>query len=189
MYHRMLRMFGIGKKDEHGRQVRIEARGKYIRASRTGGVAVRAQEKIGPANVTVNSSKGLRVSTRITKGTRVAFQNGWFHLIGRWRAGPLAFNLSKTGVSASVRNRAGAFNLVKPRYSSFKFAGVQVRGRKAMYLQMGYILFMAAIRLLGLLARLSIFVFWLLALPLLFVRDLAVGFAKGARDARSEAHD
>ena len=35
-------MFGLGKMDEDGNQVRIEHRGKYTRASRTGGVAVRA---------------------------------------------------------------------------------------------------------------------------------------------------
>lgn len=34
-------MFGLGKMDEDGKQVRIEHRGKYMRASRTGGVAVR----------------------------------------------------------------------------------------------------------------------------------------------------
>lgn len=39
-------MFGLGKKDEDGKQVRIEHRGKYTRASRTGGVAVRGEKKV-----------------------------------------------------------------------------------------------------------------------------------------------
>jgi len=176
-------MFGFGKKDEDGKQVRIEHRGKYTRASRTGGVAVRAEEKVGPVNLTANSSKGLRASTRVANGTRMALQNGRFQLIGRWRAGPLGFNLSKTGVSASVKNKAGTFNFLKPQYSSFKFAGVQLRGKKAAQLQVIYMLFIAAVVLLALMARAAIYLLWLLALPILFVWDLLVGFVQGVRDA------
>ncbi len=40
-------MFGLGKKNEDGKQVRIEHRGKFTRASRTGGVAVRGEKKVG----------------------------------------------------------------------------------------------------------------------------------------------
>ena len=176
-------MFGLGKKDEDGKQVRIEHRGKYTRASRTGGVAVRAEQKVGPVNLTANSSKGLRASTRIANGTRVALQNGRFQLIGRWRAGPLGFNLSKTGVSASVKNKAGTFNFLKPQYSSFKFAGVQLRGKKAAQLQAIYMLITAAVIVAILGARLLVFVLWLVALPFLFLWDLLVGFVKGARNA------
>lgn len=176
-------MFGFGKKDQDGKQVRIEHRGKYTRASRTGGVAVRAEEKVGPLNLTANSSNGLRASTRVANGTRVAMQNGRFQLIGRWRAGPLGFNLSKTGVSASVKNKAGTFNFLKPQYSSFKFAGVQLRGKKAAQLQVIYMLFIAAVVLLALVARAGIYLLWLLALPILFVWDLLVGFVQGVRDA------
>lgn len=176
-------MIGLGKKDEDGKQVRIEHRGKYTRASRTGGVAVRAEEKVGPVNLTANSSKGLRASTRVAKGTRMALQNGRFQLIGRWRAGPLGFNLSKTGVSASVKNKAGTFNFLKPQYSSFKFAGVQLRGKKAAQLQVIYMLINAAVVLLAFMARAAIYLLWLLALPILFVWDLLVGFVQGVRDA------
>lgn len=38
-------MFDLGKPDEYGRQNRIEHRGTYLRASRTGGVSLRAQTK------------------------------------------------------------------------------------------------------------------------------------------------
>jgi len=176
-------MIGLGNQDEDGKQVRIEHRGKYTRASRTGGVAVRAEEKVGPVNLTANSSKGLRASTRVANGTRMALQNGRFQLIGRWRAGPLGFNLSKTGVSASVKNKAGTFNFLKPQYSSFKFAGVQLRGKKAAQLQVIYMLFIAAVVLLALMARAAIYLLWLLALPILFVWDLLVGFVQGVRDA------
>ncbi|MFW5828076.1 MAG: hypothetical protein ACOCU4_08285, partial [Alkalispirochaeta sp.] len=65
-------MFNIGKKDEYGRQRRIEHRGKYLRASRTGGVSLRAQTKAAGLNITGNTSHGIRVSTRIAKGTNVA---------------------------------------------------------------------------------------------------------------------
>ena len=176
-------MIGLGKKDEDGKQVRIEHRGKYTRASRTGGVAVRAEEKVGPVNLTANSSKGVRASTRVANGTRMALQNGRIQLIGRWRAGPLGFNLSKTGVSASVKNKAGTFNFLKPQYSSFKFAGVQLRGRKAAELQMIYMLIMAAVFAVIFGAKLIIFLLWLLALPILFIWDLVVGFLRCAGDA------
>ena len=176
-------MFGLGKKDADGKQVRMEHRGKYTRASRTGGVAIRAEKKVGPVNLTANSSNGLRASTRIANGTRVALQNGRFQLIGRWRSGPLGFNLSKTGVSASVKNKAGTFNFLKPQYSSFKLGGIQLRGRRAAELQMIYMLIMAAVFAVVFGAKLIVFLLWLLALPILFIWDLVVGFLKGARDA------
>jgi len=138
-------MFGFGKKDEDDKQVRIEHRGKYTRVSRTGGLSVRGEKKVGPVNLTANSSKGLRASTRIANGTRVALKSGRLQLIGRWRAGPLGFNLSKTGASASVKNKPGTFNFLKPQYSSFKFAGVQLRGKKAAQLQLAYMTIMALV--------------------------------------------
>ena len=123
-------MIGLGKQDKDGKQVRIEHRGKYTRASRTGGVAVRAEKKIGSVNLTANSSKGVRASTRIANGTRVALQNGRFQLIGRWRAGPLGFNLSKTGVSASVKNKVGTFNFLKPNIRLLSLRAFSFAARK-----------------------------------------------------------
>lgn len=61
-------MFGLGRKDKAGRQVRIEHRGRNLRASRTGGLAARAQTKLGTVNATVNTSTGVRLSTRVAKG-------------------------------------------------------------------------------------------------------------------------
>jgi len=174
-------MFGLGKKDEYGKQVRIEHGGKYTRASRTGGVAVRAEQKVGPVNLTANSSKGVRASTRITNGTRVALQNGRFQLIGSWRAGPLGFNLSKTGASASVKNGAGTFNFLKPQYSSFKFAGVQLRGKKAAQLQLIYVSIIAAVALVVFGLRVVIFLIWLGTLPVIFLWGLLAGFVRGVR--------
>ena len=176
-------VFSLSNKDEDGKQVRIEHRGKYTRASRTGGVSVRGEQKVGPVNLTANSSKGLRASTRIANGTRVALQSGRLQLIGRWRAGPLGFNLSKTGVSASVKNKAGTFNFLKPQYSSFKFGGIQLRGKKAAQLQLVYMMIMAAVLVMIFGVRVFVFVLWLLILPVIFVWDFAIGFIRGVRGA------
>lgn len=172
-------MFGLGRKDEDGKQVRIEHRGKYTRASRTGGVALRAEKKVGPINATANTSTGIRLSSRVARGTRVALQNGKFRLIGRWNAGPLGFNLSKAGVSGSVKNRAGTFNFIKHQYSSFKLAGVQLRGKKAAQIQLIYMSIMAAVFLAVFGVRILVFLVWMLWLPFAFVLDFFVGFVRG----------
>lgn len=172
-------MFGLGRKDSDNKQVRIEHRGKYNRASRTGSVALRAEKRLGPVNATANTSDGFRLSSRVAQGTRVALQNGQFGLIGRWNAGPLGFNLSKTGVSASVKNRAGTFNFIKPQYSSFKIAGVQLRGKKAAQIQLIYMSVMAAAFLVVFGVRLLVFIAWMLWLPIAFVFDFVVGFCTG----------
>ena len=78
-------MFGLGKKHEDGRQVRVEHRGKHTRLSRTGGAAVRSEARAGPLGATVNSSKGLRLSARLARGARLGLQNGRAQFIGRWR--------------------------------------------------------------------------------------------------------
>lgn len=132
--------FNLDKKDEHGRQTRIEHRGRYLRASRTGGVALRAQAKAAGANFTANTRRGFRVSATPVKSTQVAFQNGRFILRGRYGRGPTKLNLSKTGVTASTRNQLGTVNWVRPGRSSAKVAGVQFRGRKALVLQLLYLL-------------------------------------------------
>mgnify|MGYP005848344367 CR=1 FL=1 len=119
-----------------GRLKRIEYRGRHLRASRTGGVALRAQTKAAGVNLTANSARGARVSTRIAKGTQAAFQNGRFVLRGRYGDGPNKINLSKSGVSVSSKTAIGTFNWFKPRYSSAKIGGIQVRGKNAIYLNL-----------------------------------------------------
>lgn len=174
-------MFGLGKKDKDGRQVRIEYRGKHVRASRTGGVAARVEKKLGPINATANTSKGIRLSTRVARGTHIALQRGRFRLIGRWKTGPMGFNLSKSGASDSLRTQTGTFNFIKPQYSSFKMAGVQVRGRKAAYAQITFVLLMIAGWLAALTFRLAVFLSWIIYLVASFVFDFIKGFLKGAR--------
>ncbi len=186
-------MLNFRKKDKDGRQVRVEHRGRHSRASRTGGVALRAEKKLGSAKVTASTSEGVRVSRRIAKGARVAFQNSRFQLIGRWQTGPLNFNLSKTGVTASAKTGMGTFNLFKPKRSSFKFAGIQFRGKKAAELQAFYMIFNAAVMavvfgvqlaifVLRLLWRMILFALWLSVLVASFLRDFVAGFVSEVRN-------
>ena len=179
-------MFGLGYKDKDGKQVRIEHRGKYTRASRTGGVALRAEKKLGPVNATANTSKGIRLSSRVAHGTRVALQRGKFRLIGRWNAGPLNFNLSKTGISGSVKNQAGTFNFIKPQYSSFKLAGVQMRGKKAAQLQIIYMAIVSLVFLIIFGFKLVIFLLWLVSLPVLFLLDVTTTICKETLSDKSQ---
>jgi hypothetical protein len=122
---------GIGKKDRDGRQVRIEHRGKHLRASRTGGVALREQIRAGGLSLTANTQRGSRVSITPARNTQVAFQNSRFVLRGRYGKGPAKLNLSKSGVSLSGKMGLGTINFTNPGRSSAKIAGVQMRGQKA----------------------------------------------------------
>ncbi len=137
-------LFNIGEKDSGGRQKRIEHRGRHLRVSRTGGVAVREQIKVAGLNLTANSKHGFRATTRIAKGTNSGFQNGNFRLRGRYGKGPTKLNLSKSGISASTKNALGTFNWMKPNRSSVKLGGVQIRGKNAAAIQMVYAVFALA---------------------------------------------
>lgn len=139
-----MRFLNLGKKDKYGKQKRIEHRGKNLRVSRTGGVALRAQTKIAGLNVTANSKHGLRVSSRIAKNTQIALQNGRPVLRGRYGRGATRVNLSKSGVSLSTRNPMGTFNWFKPNHSSVKIAGVQLRGKNAATIQLIYMILAGA---------------------------------------------
>jgi hypothetical protein len=150
------------EKGPDGRLKRIEYRGRYLRASRTGGVALRAHAKASGINFTANSSRGGRISTRIAKGTQAAFQNGRFVLRGRYGDGPNKVNLSKSGVSVSTKTEIGTVNWFKPRYSSVKIGGVQVRGKNAVYLHLIVGLFQLAAYLLLFLAQLAVLLVQLL---------------------------
>jgi hypothetical protein len=188
-------MFRIGRKDQDGRQVRVEHRGKNLRASRTGGVAARAEKKLGQVNATVNTTHGLRLSTRLARGLHVGLQNGKTRLVGRWSAGPFAFNLSKSGVSTSMRTSTGRLNLLNPRYSSFKLGGVQVRGKTAAQLQLITLLFQLAFWAVAVLLNLVILVasllfrmvhgvFWLSLTLLMVGFDVMAGVFSAVRTER-----
>ena len=140
----------LGRTDEYGNQRRIEHRGRNLRASRTGGVALRTRAKASGVNVTANTSTGFRVSTQPLQNTQLALQNGRFVLKGRYGKGPTKLNLSKSGVSVSTGNQLGSFNWFKPNRSSAKFAGIQVRGKRAAWFQVVYMAFAALAALLQL---------------------------------------
>ncbi|RFF29398.1 hypothetical protein [Wenzhouxiangella sediminis] len=122
---------GIGNKDSEGRQVRIEHRGEHLRASRTGGIALREQIRAGGLSLTANTQRGTRISMTPARNTQVAFQNSRFVLRGRYGKGPAKLNLSKSGVSLSGKMGLGTINFTNPGRSSAKIAGVQMRGQKA----------------------------------------------------------
>lgn len=100
-----------------------------LRASRTSGV--NASVKLG-RNATYNTKHGFRVSKTI-KGLTLGLRRGGTILRGRWSNSNnlLNLNLSKSGFSFSTSSRFGTFNWTKPNYSSFKLAGIQLRGKKA----------------------------------------------------------
>ena len=155
------------KQSTDGRLQRIEYRGKHLRVSRTGGIALRTQTQAAGIHLTANSKHGLRASKRIAKSTQVAFQNGRFVLRGRYGNGPTKLNLSKSGVSVSTKTDLGTVNWFKPRYSSAKIAGIQVRGKNALYLH-------AVIGILNLLAQFALLLFQLLVLALQLFYWLAI---------------
>ena len=103
---------------------RVEYRGKIIRVSRTGGVSARETISKDGYGATLNTNHGVRFHKRLFKGARVGLQNGNFQFIGRYNNGPFNFNISKSGVSTSIQNNRGSYNLFKPNYSSFKMGGV-----------------------------------------------------------------
>jgi len=100
-----------------------------LRLSRTGGLNAGWHPFRG---VTLNSKHGLRVS-KTFKGLTTGLQGGKLILRGRWSTsnGLLNTNLSKSGLSFSTKSRFGTYNWINPNRSSFKFAGIQIRGKKA----------------------------------------------------------
>lgn len=165
-------------KDENTRK-RVEFKGENIRVSRTGGVAGRKNISKDGYGATVNTNHGLRLHKRLFRGARVGLQNGNFQFIGRFSNGPFNFNVSKSGVSTSIKNKRGAYNLLKPNYSSFKMGGVQVRGKNAATLQLIYFLFIIAINTIKLLWYIFINALWLSFLIIKWFYDFLVGFYKG----------
>ena len=100
-----------------------------FRASRTSGI--NASVKLG-RNATYNTKHGFRISKTI-KGLTVGLRKGGTILRGRWSNSNnlLNLNLSKSGFTLSTSSRFGTFNWTKPNRSSFKLAGIQLRGKKA----------------------------------------------------------
>ena len=160
-------------------QKRIEYRGKNVRFSRTGGIAATKTLKSDGRAVTLNTNRGVRLHKRLFKGARMGFQNGKFQFIGRYQSGPLNFNVSKTGVSSSIKNKRGSYNFFKPNYSSFKLGGFQVRGKNAATFQMIYVVFILIFNSIKILWHLLVSVLWFCFLSTKWLVDFSIGFTKG----------
>ena len=117
-------MSGTNPKNKDKPHKRIEYRGKNVRVSRTGGISATKTFKVDGVGATINTNHGVRLHKRLFKGARMGFQNGNFQFIGRYNSGPFNFNISKNGVSTSLKNKRGSYNIFKPNYSSFKLGGV-----------------------------------------------------------------
>lgn len=158
---------------------RIEYRGKNLRVSRTSGVSATKTIAKDGYGATVNTKHGIRLHKRLFKGARAGLQNGYFQFIGRYNNGPFNFNVSKSGVSTSIKNKRGSYNLFKPNYSSFKMAGVQLRGKNAAILQLVFMLFKLSINLLKLFWHIAVNVLWFIFLILKWFVDFFKGFYNG----------
>ena len=164
-------MSSTNPKNKDNPSKRIEYRGENVRVSRTGGVGA-----------TINTKHGLRLHKRLFKGARMGFQNGNFQFIGRYNSGPFNFNISKNGVSTSLKNKRGSYNIFKPNYSSFKLGGIQVRGKNAATFQMIYMVIILFVNLIKLSWYIFISILWFLFLTLKWVVDFTIGFFKGFRE-------
>jgi hypothetical protein len=167
------------KKEPHKR---IEYRGKNVRVSRTGGVSATKTFKGDGVGATINTNHGVRLHKRLFKGTRMGFQNGNFQFIGRYKSGPFNFNVSKNGFSTSLKNKRGSYNILKPNYSSFKMAGVQVRGKNAATFQMIYMVIILFVNLFKFFWHIFISILWFGFLTVKWVIDFLIGFFKGFRE-------
>lgn len=105
-------------------EINEEVAGARVRASRTGGINASASPLKG---LTLNSKHGVRVS-KTFKGLTLGAQNFSSVVRGRWKAGGLNINLSKSGLSASNKNSLGTFNFRRPKFSSATVLGMQFRG-------------------------------------------------------------
>jgi len=158
---------------------RIEYRGKNIRVSRTGGVSAKKTVTKDGYAATIYTNHGLRLYKRFFKGARIGFQNSSFQFIGRYNCGSFNFNVSKKGIGTSVKNKIGAYNLLKSKYSSFKLAGLQVGGKNAATLQLIFMTFTLIVNILKFICYSTITILWLFFLMLKWVVDFIIGFDKG----------
>lgn len=161
---------------------RFEYRGKNLRLSRTEGLAARVSASKNGRGITVNSNHGLRLHQRLGKGFRAGWQNGRFQLIGRIKRGPFNWNISKSGVSGSIKNNMGTFNFLKPRFSSFNLAGINIRGKNAAKLHAIYFAIVLMIFFVKIMASVVLFIFWLIKNFLDWLIAFILGFIKSFQE-------
>ena len=175
-------MSSTNSKDKDNPSKRIEYRGKNVRVSRTGGVSATKTFKGDGVGATINTKHGLRLHKRLFKGARMGFQNGNFQSTGRYNSGPFNFNVSKNGISTSLKNKRGSYNILKPNYSSFKLGGVQVRGKNAATFQMIYMLIILFVNFIKVFWHIFISILWFSFLSIKWIVDFTIGFFKGFRE-------
>ena len=175
-------MSSTNSKDKNSPSKRIEYRGENVRVSRTGGVSATKIFKGDGVGATINTKHGLRLHKRLFKGARMGFQNGNFQFIGRYNSGPFNFNVSKNGISTSLKNKRGSYNILKPNYSSFKLGGVQVRGKNAATFQMIYMLIILFVNFIKVFWHIFISILWFSFLSIKWIVDFTIGFFKGFRE-------
>lgn len=174
-------MSNTNSKNSNKPRKRVEYRGENIRISRTGGISATKTFKGEGVGATINTNHGIRLHKRLFKGARMGLQNGNFQFIGRYNNGPFNFNISKNGFSTSIKNKRGAYNIFKPNYSSFKLAGVQIRGKNAATFQMIYMLFILCINFIKFILHLSTSILWIAFLSIKWFIDFIIGFVKGVK--------
>lgn len=158
---------------------RIEYKGENIRVSRTGGVSATKTIKGDGYGTTINTNHDVRIHKRLFRGARMGFQNGNFQFIGRYSNGPFHYNISKNGVSTSLKHKRGTYNFFKTNYSSFKLGGVQVRGKNAVIFSIIYLLLMLFINSIKLFWHLTVTFLWITFLSIKWFFDFIVGFYRG----------
>lgn len=131
-----------------------------IRASRTSGLNAAVHPLRG---LTFNTKHGLRVS-KTFRGLTLGIQNANSVVRGRWSSknNLLNLNLSKSGFSLSSKSRYGTYNISNPNRSSFKYAGIQIRGKKASGLALLGSIFTLVKYFLFLIPKIISFIFFLL---------------------------
>lgn len=141
-----------------------------LRFSRTGG----ASASIHPVKgLTLNTKHGVRLS-KTFKGLTLGFQNRNSTVRGRWSSKNqlLNVNLSKSGFSLSSKSRFGNYNFTNPNRSSFKFAGIQIRGKNAKGLALIATVFNLLIIIIKAIPSLFAFVFSCVKLVFLLTKTL-----------------
>ena len=93
----------------------------------------------------LNTKQGLRLHTRLCQGARTGLQNRIFQCIGSYHNGPFNCNISKSGVSNALQNKKRSYNLFKPNDASFKFGGIELRGKNAATFQLLYLFVMLCV--------------------------------------------
>lgn len=175
-------MSSTNTKDNNNPHKRIEYRGENLRVSRTGGVSATKTFSGDGYGATINTNHGIRLHKRLFKGARMGFQNGNFQFIGRYSNGPFNFNVSKNGVSTSLKNKRGSYNIFKPNYSSFKMGGVQVRGKNAATFQMIYMVIILFVNFIKVFWHIFISFLWFVFLSIKWIVDFIIGFFKGFKE-------